>query len=195
MLLRFNWSLWRQPVRCCCSRVLESPGLSVTALHPIDRRKSPRRVRVLQFAKAHGWKSYSTDVHDYLERFLGTVKRRIENLLYTDAARPRGPSGWLTEKEFERVVFRFRDQVMKNLTERLQDGKYLQAPPRMPSPEELFNAYNSGGYSLLDSLLLRKFRQYSIVQGRPALSSDQAQAIKVADMRNPGEWYPAARCM
>ena len=176
----------------CCQRSI------IISTLPLDRRIRKSSIRSYhqdnpKRGEGKLKKQSSADIHEYLDRFLGTVKRRIENLLYTKEARDKDLTRGLTEKEFERIVFKFRDETMKNLKERLRDGKYLEAPARIPSPEELFDAYNNGGYTSLDHQILTKFRLYAIV--RPTVKGDTSELIRVADMRKPGEWYPGARSM
>jgi ATP-dependent RNA helicase SUPV3L1/SUV3 len=102
----------------------------------------------------------------------------------------------LSDDAFEKVVLQFRDAVMSNLTDRMDDGKYSDAPSRIPSPEDLFNAHTSSGIKGLDALIIKYFKPYCIANGPPSLEKvDHAKALAVADMRNPGEWYPGARNM
>jgi len=82
---------------------------------------------------------------------------------------------------------------MSNLTQRMEDGNYQEAPPKVPTPEELFQAYTSQHYKSLDRLVLRYFRQYFIYYGRHPAKEKYTKATKAADLRNPGEWYPNAR--
>jgi ATP-dependent RNA helicase SUPV3L1/SUV3 len=90
----------------------------------------------------------------------------------------------------------FRDTVMKNLTDRMDDGKYSEAPPRIPTPKELFDAHVQGGMKAIDPLLLKYFKRYYFGPGHPSMKDfNYDKARDVADMRNPGEWYPAARNM
>lgn len=136
------------------------------------------------------------NIHTSLEQFLKTVNRRIENLLYT-SAQDQIAGVTLTDSEFEDVVLEFRDIVMANLMARMEDGKYKEAPPRIPTPEELFNAHVHSGIRGLDPLLLTYFKTYYFSSGHPLLKQvDYTKAAAAAaDMRNPGEWYPGARNM
>lgn len=128
-----------------------------------------------------------------LDRFLATVNRRIEDMLYSWTTRNRVVGSSYSDDEFEKLVLQFRDSVMSNLTERMEDGNYTSAPPRIPTPELLFETYNTEGNEGLDQLILKHFRQYFIYHGRLPENFNYTKATTAADMRNPGEWYPGAR--
>src|SRR5579859_1851798 len=131
-----------------------------------------------------------------LHRFLATVNRRIENLLYASRARSQTAAKSLSRKEFDELVIKFRDSVMSNLTQRLEDGKYDDAPARIPTPNALFGINSSQGIVGLDSLILKYFNLYSLTHGHSSLKElGRHNAAAFADMRNPGEWYPGARNM
>jgi ATP-dependent RNA helicase SUPV3L1/SUV3 len=102
----------------------------------------------------------------------------------------------LTDNEFDKVVIQFRDAVMANLMKRLADRKYTEAPARIPAPDTLFKTHNHKGIDGLDTLILKYFNQYYLAHGHPSLKNvNHDNAAAVADMRNPGEWYPGARNM
>lgn len=131
-----------------------------------------------------------------LQSFLTTVRLRVENLLYAADARSETRSESLAEREFENIVFQFRDAIMSNLMERLGDGKYSEAPIRVPTPEELHNVYSNYGVRRLDSLIMKHFKRYFMAYAHPSLNeTDVCDATAFADMRNPGEWFPIARSM
>jgi ATP-dependent RNA helicase SUPV3L1/SUV3 len=133
-----------------------------------------------------------TNLQGELERFLSSVNRRIEEMLYSARVRAYvGPSR--TDDEFEEIVAQFKDAVMSNLTERMGDGKYREAPPKTPTPEELFEIYTKEGKFGLDQLISSYFKQYLIYYGRLPAGRNYDIATSAADMRNPGEWYPGAR--
>lgn len=131
-----------------------------------------------------------------LDRFLATVNRRLEYLLYSSRARSKTAGESLTNDEFDKVVLQFRDSVMANVTERLEDGQYADAPMRIPTLKALFDTYDQQGIVGLDSLILKYFNQYYLAHGHPSLKHvNHRNAATVADMRNPGEWFPEARNM
>lgn len=131
-----------------------------------------------------------------LDRFLATVNRRIENLLYSSRARSQSMAKSLSIEEFDDFVIQFRNSVMSNLAERLEDGKYNDAPARIPTPELLFDTHSSQGIAGLDSVILKYFDLYYLANGPSSLKEmDRHSAAAVADMRSPGEWYPGARNM
>jgi hypothetical protein len=136
------------------------------------------------------------DVQASLQQFLKVVNRRVENLLYTTVARTQTAGTTVTDIEFENLVLEFRDTIMANITDRMKDGNYKEAPPQIPTPEELFETYTHRGIRALDPLLLKYFKAYYFTHGHPSLKSvDRSKAIEAADLRNPGEWYPGARNM
>ena len=131
-----------------------------------------------------------------LDRFLATVNRRLEYLLYSSRARSKTAGHLLTDNEFENVVIQFRDAVMANLMKRLADRKYTEAPARIPAPDTLFKTHKIKGIDGLDTLILKYFNEYYLAHGHPSLKNvNHDNAAAVADMRNPGEWYPGARNM
>ena len=138
----------------------------------------------------------STNPHANLNGFLSTIDRRIDNLLYAAPGQPGINTKQLSEAELEDVIMKFKNQVLSNLTERMNDGEYDNAPFRLPSPVELYNAYVLDGVRGLDPLILRYFRQFFLAYGHPLLKHMNKEAAHCAsDLRNPGEWYPAARAL
>src|SRR5438046_1094717 len=136
----------------------------------------------------------SGDVQVNLNAFLATVNRRLENLLYAANVRTETGGNNLSESEFENVVFKYRDAVMANLTERLEDGNYGHAPPKIPAPDELYRSYMIDGVREIDTIILNYFKTYFVAHGHPSLRNvDFRKAAAAADMRHPGEWFPAAR--
>ena len=137
-----------------------------------------------------------TNPNANLDGFLNTVDRRLDNLIYSAPGQPGFDTHKLSETEFEDVVMNFKSQVMTNLRERMSDGDYANAPFRLPSAVELYNSYVLDGVRGLDPLLVRYFRQFFIAYGHPLLKQlDKQAAIGASDIRNPGEWYPAARAL
>lgn len=136
----------------------------------------------------------SGNVQVDLDAFLATVNRRLENLLYSTSVRQETTATELTDEEFENVVVQFRDAVMSNLTERMEDGNYGYAPPKIPIPDELYRAYMIDGIRELDPLISKYFKGYVLSHGHPSLKKvDFHKAVAAADMRHPGEWFPSAR--
>ena len=135
----------------------------------------------------------TTDLQTELNSFLYVLKLRIENLLYAPAARS-ATSTQLSDEEFETVLYSFRDAVTNNLKEKITDGNYETSPSRIPSPQILYNSYAREGIRGLDSIVLEYFRQYTITHEQPILRSESWPTnLASVDMRNPGEWFPAAR--
>src|SRR5579859_4174194 len=136
------------------------------------------------------------DIQVHLDQFLATVNRRLEHLLHSSRARRETAGNSLTDGEYDKLVINFRDSVMANLTQRLEDGKYTDAPARIPTPMALFETHRTGGTTGLDSLILQFFNLYYLARGHHSLKDvNHFNAVAVADMRNPGEWYPGARNM
>jgi ATP-dependent RNA helicase SUPV3L1/SUV3 len=192
MLLRFG-----RPVSL---RQIIRRGLSTT--RPCLRKSSKYEFhsvfrRLVEQDAAAGITSghaFTGDIRSDLDSFLATVNRRIENLLYSTYARSQMAGDSLSDDAYEKLVLQFRDTVMSNLTDRMGDGDYSKAPPRTPTPEDLYNAHVTSGIRRLDPLILKYFKQYSIANGSLSLSKvDYSKAIDFADVRNPGEWYPGAR--
>jgi len=137
-----------------------------------------------------------TNPNANLDGFLNTIDRRLDNLVYAARRQPGFDSHELSEADFEEVVMNFKSQVMTNLRDRMEDGDYAKAPFRLPSAVELYNAYVLDGVRGLDPLLVRYFRQFFLAYGHPLLKQVDKRAAAVAsDIRNPGEWYPAARAL
>jgi len=129
-----------------------------------------------------------------LNAFLATVNRRLENLLYAANVRTETGCNHLPESEFEHVVFKYRDAVIANLTERMEDGNYSHAPPKIPAPDELYRSYMIEGVREIDAVILNYFKTYFVAHGHPSIRNvDLQKATAAADMRHPGEWFPAAR--
>jgi len=137
----------------------------------------------------------NNDLQQELDRFLSTVNRRVEELLYSAYVRGQVVGASRTDEEFEQIVLQFRDTIMNNLTERMKDGNYQKAPARTPTPEELFEVYNKDGKRGLVQLLVNYFRRYFIYHGGLPAGHNYEKATSLADMRNPGEWFPGARNM
>jgi hypothetical protein len=152
--------------------------------------------RPLTLAERQPRVTSSGDVQVDLNAFLSTVNRRLENLLYAANVRQETSSGNLTDAEFEKIVLQFRDAVMSNLTDRMEDGNYGHAPPKIPIPDELYRSYMIDGIRELDPLILKYFKSYVLVHGHPLLKGvDFHKAVAAADMRHPGEWFPGARSL
>jgi hypothetical protein len=138
----------------------------------------------------------SSNPNASLDGFLNAVDRRIDNLVYYAPGQPGFDSHKLPEADFEEVVMKFKGQIMSNLTQRMTDGEYGKAPFRLPSAVELYDAYVLDGVRGLDALLLRYFRQFFLAYGHPLLKEVNTEAAtQASDLRNPGEWYPAARAL
>jgi hypothetical protein len=128
-----------------------------------------------------------------IQTFMATLNRRLENLLYADNARPRTRKLAFSDQQFESLVLQFRDDVMTNLKERMKDGNLENSPSRIPAPQQLYNEYKTRGFRGMDDVILRYFQQYNGLHSPSLRDNEHELKLTAVDMRNPGEWFPAAR--
>ena len=166
------------------------------AQNGLQRFAKPKSLSALNPRGGPSQFTSSGNVQTDLDSFLATVNRRLENLLFTavPAAQYTSPD---QSEEFESIITEFRNAVMTNLLDRLGDGKYYESPLYLPSPDNLYETFRAEGIRGLDRLISQHYNQYFQRRGNSRLKSiskDWMDSL-VADMNDPGSWYPHARDM